>query len=380
MFDFDKPVDRRKTQSLKWDKYGDKDVLPLWVADTDFETAPAIISALQERIAHGVFGYSRPSARLINLIIQRMHDKYGWHIERDWLIFMPGVVPGLNFACRAWCRPQSKVITPTPVYYPFLHAPEYNERAVAHLPMVLNNHRWVPDYEQLEAMAQDADLLLLCNPHNPGGTVFSRDELEQIADIARRHNLVVCSDEIHCDLLLEPALKHIPFASLNQDAASRSAVLMAPSKTFNIPGLCCSFAIIPDPQLRHRLQLSMRGLMADNNLIGFIAAEAAYAEGESWLQAQLAYLRENRDLVVNTLGAIPGIAIADIEATYLAWIDVSGLGMENPVAEFEAGGVGLSPGAQFGDKRFVRLNFGCRREILLQALERMKTVMTKYLG
>ena len=380
MFDFDKPVDRRKTQSLKWDKYGDKDVLPLWVADTDFEAAPAIISALQERIAHGVFGYSRPSPRLINLIIQRMHEKYGWHIERDWLIFMPGVVPGLNFACRAWCRPQSKVITPTPVYYPFLHAPEYNERAVSHLPMVLENNRWVPDYEKLEAMAQDADLLLLCNPHNPGGTVFSRDELEQIADIAKRHNLVVCSDEIHCDLLLEPALKHIPFASLNADAASRSAVLMAPSKTFNIPGLCCSFAIIPDPQLRHRLQLSMRGLMADNNLIGFIAAEAAYAEGESWLQAQLAYLRENRDLVVNTLGAIPGIAIADIEATYLAWIDVSGLGMENPVAEFEAGGVGLSPGAQFGDKRFVRLNFGCRREILLQALERMKTVIAKYLG
>lgn len=380
MFDFDKPVDRRKTQSLKWDKYGDKDVLPLWVADTDFEAAPAIISALQERIAHGVFGYSRPSPRLINLIIQRMHEKYGWHIERDWLIFMPGVVPGLNFACRAWCRPQSKVITPTPVYYPFLHAPEYNERAVSHLPMVLENNRWVPDYEKLEAMAQDADLLLLCNPHNPGGTVFSRDELEQIADIAKRHNLVVCSDEIHCDLLLEPALKHIPFASLNQDAASRSAVLMAPSKTFNIPGLCCSFAIIPDAQLRHRLQLSMRGLMADNNLIGFIAAEAAYAEGESWLQAQLAYLRENRDLVVNTLGSIPGIAIADIEATYLAWIDVSGLGMENPVAEFEAGGVGLSPGAQFGDKRFVRLNFGCRREILLQALERMKTVIAKYLG
>ena len=380
MFDFDKPVDRRKTQSLKWDKYGDKDVLPLWVADTDFEAAPAIISALQERIAHGVFGYSRPSPRLINLIIQRMHEKYGWHIERDWLIFMPGVVPGLNFACRAWCRPQSKVITPTPVYYPFLHAPEYNERAVSHLPMVLENNRWVPDYEKLEAMAQDADLLLLCNPHNPGGTVFSRDELEQIADIARRHNLVVCSDEIHCDLLLEPALKHIPFASLNADAASRSAVLMAPSKTFNIPGLCCSFAIIPDAQLRHRLQLSMRGLMADNNLIGFIAAEAAYADGESWLQAQLAYLRENRDLVVNTLGAIPGIAIADIEATYLAWIDVSGLGMENPVAEFEAGGVGLSPGVQFGDKRFVRLNFGCRREILLQALERMKTVIAKYLG
>jgi Bifunctional PLP-dependent enzyme with beta-cystathionase and maltose regulon repressor activities len=380
MFDFDKPVDRSKTQSLKWDKYGSKDILPLWVADTDFEAAPAIISALQERIAHGVFGYSRPSPRLINLIIERMHNRYGWEIQPDWLLFMPGVVPGLNFACRAWCRPDSKVITPTPVYYPFLHAPEYNERVVSHLPMVLQDNRWLPDYEKLETLAHDADLLLLCNPHNPGGTVFRRDELEKIADIAKRHNLVVCSDEIHCDLLLDPELKHVPFASLNEDAASRSAVLMAPSKTFNIPGLCCSFAIIPDPQLRHRLQLSMRGLMADNNLIGFIAAEAAYAEGETWLQAQLTYLRENRDLVISTVGSLPGVSIANIEATYLAWIDVSAIGMENPIAEFEAGGVGLSPGAQFGDKRFVRLNFGCRRELLRQALERMQAVIQKYLG
>ena len=375
MFDFDGVIDRRGTQSLKWDKYGEQDILPLWVADTDFKATPAIIDALHRRIDHGVFGYSRPSPRLIQLIVQRMQSLYGWHIEKEWLLFMPGVVPGLNFACRAWCRPEQHVITPNPVYYPFLHAPEHNERQVSHLPMQLVNDRWLPDFTMLEQLAEQADLLLLCNPHNPGGTVFSRAELERIADIAERHNLIVCSDEIHCDLLLDPQTQHIPFASLSPAAAQRSAVLMAPSKTFNIPGLCCSFAIIPNASLRHKLQHAMRGLMADNNLLGFTAAEAAYAEGDDWLQSQLAYLRGNRDRLVSQLADIPGVKIAKIEATYLAWIDISALKMENPIATFEAGGVGLSSGAQFGDNHFVRLNFGCSRQLLDEALVRLRRVI-----
>ncbi len=375
MFDFDGVIDRRGTQSLKWDKYGDKDILPLWVADTDFQAAPAILEALHQRIDHGVFGYSRPSPRLIKLILERMHSLYGWQVEADWLLFMPGVVPGLNFACKAWCRPESSIISPTPVYYPFLNAPGYNERRISHLPMQLVADRWLPDFERLEQLAIDADLLLLCNPHNPGGTVFTRAELERIADIAERHEVTVCSDEIHCDLLLDKGARHIPFASLSAAAAQRSAVLMAPSKTFNIAGLCCSFAIIPNPTLRHKLQQSMRGLMADNNLLGFIAAEAAYAEGEEWLAAQLEYLRDNRDLLMRELGSLPGVKIAHIEATYLAWIDVSGLQLENPIASFEAGGVGLSPGAQFGDGNFIRLNFGCSRELLTEAIRRMQRVI-----
>ena len=375
MFDFDGVIDRRGTQSLKWDKYGDKDILPLWVADTDFQAAPAILEALHQRIDHGVFGYSRPSPRLIKLILERMHSLYGWQVEADWLLFMPGVVPGLNFACKAWCRPESSIISPTPVYYPFLNAPGYNERRISHLPMQLVADRWLPDFERLEQLAIDADLLLLCNPHNPGGTVFTRAELERIADIAERHEVTVCSDEIHCDLLLDKGARHIPFASLSAAAAQRSAVLMAPSKTFNIAGLCCSFAIIPNPTLRHKLQQSMRGLMADNNLLGFIAAEAAYAEGEEWLAAQLEYLRDNRDLLMRELGSLPGVKIAHIEATYLAWIDVSSLQLENPIASFEAGGVGLSPGAQFGDGNFIRLNFGCSRELLTEAIRRMKRVI-----
>ena len=375
MFDFDKQIDRRGTNSLKWNKYKDQDIIPLWVADTDFMAPQGVIDALQQRVAHGVFGYSRPSPRLIELVIERMQQRYGWKIEPEWLLFMPGVVPGLNFGIKAWCRPEQHVITPKPVYYPFLHAPEHNDRAVSYLPMQLVEDRWLPDFAMLEQQAQTADVLLLCNPHNPGGTVFTREELQRIADIAIRHDLIVISDEIHCDLLLEPDAQHIPFASLSPEAAARSAVLMAPSKTFNIAGLCSSFAIIPDSRLRFKLQQAMRGLMADNNLIGLVAAEAAYEHGDEWLQAQIEYLRANRDLVEKTLGCLPGIKIAKLEATYLAWIDVSGLGMADPIAAFEAGGVGLSPGAQFGDKNFVRLNFGCSRTLLQQALDRMVKVI-----
>ncbi len=375
MFDFDKQIDRRGTNSLKWNKYKDQDIIPLWVADTDFMAPQGVIDALQQRVAHGVFGYSRPSPRLIELVIERMQQRYGWKIEPEWLLFMPGVVPGLNFGIKAWCRPEQHVITPKPVYYPFLHAPEHNDRPVSYLPMQLVEDRWLPDFAMLEQQAQTADVLLLCNPHNPGGTVFTREELQRIADIAIRHDLIVISDEIHCDLLLEPDAQHIPFASLSPEAAARSAVLMAPSKTFNIAGLCSSFAIIPDSRLRFKLQQAMRGLMADNNLIGLVAAEAAYEHGDEWLQAQIEYLRANRDLVEKTLGCLPGIKIAKLEATYLAWIDVSGLKLEDPIAAFEAGGVGLSPGAQFGDKNFVRLNFGCSRILLQQALDRMVKVI-----
>ena len=375
MFDFDKQIDRRGTNSLKWNKYKDQDIIPLWVADTDFMAPQGVIDALQQRVAHGVFGYSRPSPRLIELVIERMQQRYGWKIEPEWLLFMPGVVPGLNFGIKAWCRPEQHVITPKPVYYPFLHAPEHNDRPVSYLPMQLVEDRWLPDFAMLEQQAQSADVLLLCNPHNPGGTVFTREELQRIADIAIRHDLIVISDEIHCDLLLEPDVQHIPFASLSPEAAARSAVLMAPSKTFNIAGLCSSFAIIPDSRLRFKLQQAMRGLMADNNLIGLVAAEAAYEHGDEWLQAQIEYLRANRDLVEKTLGCLPGIKIAKLEATYLAWIDVSGLKLEDPIAAFEAGGVGLSPGAQFGDKNFVRLNFGCSRILLQQALDRMVKVI-----
>ena len=375
MFDFDTRIDRRNTNSLKWNKYKDQDIIPLWVADTDFKAPEGVLNALQQRVTHGVFGYSRPSPRLIELVIERMKRLYQWEIDPEWLLFMPGVVPGLNFGIKAWCNPAQHVITPKPVYYPFLHAPEYNERPVSYIPMQDVDGRWLPDFDTLETLAKQADVLLLCNPHNPGGTIYSRQELEQIAAIAERNDLVVISDEIHCDLLLAEGKQHIPFAALSPAAAKRSAVLMAPSKTFNIAGLCSSFAIIPDQRLRFKLQQAMRGLMADNNLIGLVAAEAAYEYGDDWLTSQLEYLRGNFDLIKSSLGKYPQIKMLDLEATYLAWIDISALKLEDPIGTFEAGGVGLSPGGQFGDKRFVRLNFGCSRSLLTEALQRISAVI-----
>ncbi|MFM4824333.1 MalY/PatB family protein [Aeromonas bivalvium] len=372
MFDFDREIDRSGTMSLKWDKYKEQDVLPMWVADTDFVSPPAVIEALTERVAHGVFGYSRPSPRLIELIVARMKERYGWQIEAQWLVFLPGVVPGLNLACKAWSQHGRGIITPKPVYYPFLQAPGFNDRPLLTVPMVEQDARWVLDIAELERQAPSADLLLLCNPHNPGGTIFTREELEAIDAIAERHNLVICSDEIHCDLLLDQGARHIPYGALSPAAAERSVVMMAPSKTFNIAGLCCSFAVVANPRLRLKLQQAMRGISADVNLLGYVAAEAAYEGGDAWLAAQLDYLRGNLALIEAAVARWPGVTLARNQATYLAWIDVAGLTLEDPIAFFEQAGVGLSPGAQFGDAQFVRLNFGCTRARLTEALARME--------
>ncbi len=371
MFDFDQWIDRRPTRALKWLKYEGTDILPMWVADTEFKAPPAVIEALSERVEHGIFGYSRPSPQLTELIIQRMADRYGWQIEADWLVYMPGVVPALNLACQTFSEPGSPVITPKPIYYPFLHAPGFHGRKAAYVEMVEQDGRWLLDLEQLEQQAKDSELLLFCNPHNPGGTIYTRDELLAINDIAKRHNLIVCSDEIHCDLLLDEGRPHIPYAALDDDAASRSVILMAPSKTFNIAGLCCSFAIVPNPELRTRFTRAARGIMADVNLLGFVAAEAAYRDGDDWLEAQIAYLRQNRDLLVERLNQVPGIKVLAPEATYLAWIDISALALDDAIGFFEQAGVGLSPGGQFGGSDFVRLNFGCSRAMLDEALHRM---------
>ncbi|MDX1267330.1 MAG: PatB family C-S lyase [Oceanisphaera sp.] len=371
MFDFDQWIDRRPTRALKWLKYEGTDILPMWVADTEFKAPPAVIEALSERVEHGIFGYSRPSPQLTELIIQRMADRYGWQIEADWLVYMPGVVPALNLACQTFSEPGSAVLTPKPIYYPFLHAPGFHGRKAAYVEMVEKDGRWLLDLEQLEQEAKESELLLFCNPHNPGGTIYTREELLAINDIAKRHDLIVCSDEIHCDLLLDEGKPHIPYAALDDDAASRSVILMAPSKTFNIAGLCCSFAIVPNPELRTRFTRAARGIMADVNLLGFVAAEAAYRDGDDWLEAQIAYLRQNRDLLVERLNQVPGVKVLAPEATYLAWVDISALKLDDAIGFFEQAGVGLSPGGQFGGSDFVRLNFGCSRAMLDEALHRM---------
>jgi len=378
--DFDRLIDRRNTASEKWERYRDTEILPMWVADTDFMAPQAVLDALHERVDHGVFGYTNAPARLNRLVCERLERMYGWRIVADDLVWLPGLVCGLHLACRTAAAAGEAVMTAQPVYPPFMSAPRLSERSLITLPMMHREQRSLIDFDALEAaITPTTRLLLFCNPHNPGGTVYRRDELERLAEIALKHDLYICSDEIHCDLILEPGLSHIPIASLTPEIAERTITLMAPSKTYNIAGLGCSFAVIQNPRLRQRFQRTRKGIVPDVNLMGYTAAEAAYRDGDEWNRAQLDYLRGNRDYLMREINAIPGLKLEPIEATYLAWIDVSAAKLENPAYFFEQAGVGMSPGRDFGDDRFMRLNFGCPRALLEEAVSRIKRALLNYL-
>jgi cystathionine beta-lyase len=377
---FDQPVDRLSTSSQKWEKYRDTDILPMWVADTDFMAPTEVIEALQARISHGIFGYTNTPAELNQQVIERMQQLYNWQVEADWIVWLPGLVCGLHLACRSTGASETSVATAKPVYPPFMSAPRLSDRSLITIPMQQQDNRWLIDFAALEnSIEDDTKLLLFCNPHNPGGTVYRREELEKLAEICVRHELTVCSDEIHCDLILEPGLKHIPLASLNETIGQRTITLMAPSKTFNIAGLGCSFAIIPDATLRKQFTQVKKGIVPDVNLLGYTAALAAYTDGDRWLEEQLDYLRGNRDYLVEQINQIPGLKLNPVEATYLAWIDVSAAKLENPAHFFEQAGVGMSPGRDFGDDRFMRLNFGCPRDTLEEAVSRIRRAMLNHL-
>lgn len=371
-FNFDQWVDRSHSDSVKWDKYRDRDVIPLWVADSDFVSPPAVIEALQQRVAHGVFGYTHPSHDLVEVFTRRMVERYGWHIKPEWILFLPGLVCGLNLCVRAFTTESQSTLAPTPIYPPFRKAAKFAGRKHLSIPLTAVDQRWVLDFSALpERLDGHEKLLLLCNPQNPGGTVYRNEELSRQHAFARERDLIVCSDEIHCELLLEPGVRHIPFATLNEDAAQRSITLMSPSKAFNLAGLGASMAIVPNDTLRQTLKRARSGIVPEVDLLALVAAQAAYQHGQTWLDEQLAYLRANRDRVTERINAMPGLRLLPIEATYLAWIDCSALPVANPQLFFEHAGVGLSAGLDFGDRRFVRLNFGCRRALLEEALERM---------
>jgi cysteine-S-conjugate beta-lyase len=377
-FDFDTVIDRTGTSSEKWDKYQGRDVIPLWVADMDFRSPPAVISALHRRIEHGVFGYTSTPATLVTAVQQHLSRDFGWEVEKEWLVWLPGLVCGLNVLCNSVGEPGDEVITFTPIYPPFLSAPPLTQRTTVKVPLLLNDGRWEMDLAGLErAITPRSRLLLLCNPHNPVGRAWSRHELQQLASVAERHDLIIGSDDIHAGLILDEELRHIPMATLSPEIARRTITLLAPSKSYNIPGLGCSFAVISDPALRKSFKKAAGRIVPHVNLLGFTAAEAAYGEGEEWHQALLTYLRGNRDLVAEAIRQIPGLSSTRVEATYLAWIDARGTGSSDPARLFEEAGVGLSNGADFDAPGFVRLNFGCSRSLLVKALQRMKTAMAR---
>jgi bifunctional pyridoxal-dependent enzyme with beta-cystathionase and maltose regulon repressor activities len=338
-------------------------VIPLWVADTDFRAAPPILEALSARIGHGVFGYSTAPHELRAAIAMRMQRLYGWRIDPGWIVFLPGVVPGLHLAARSLVPPQGHALIPRPVYHHFKRALELAPRAFTEIALVLERGRWVFD-----GLKKTASPLFLCNPQNPGGTVFRRAELERIAQTCTG---LIVSDEIHCDLILEPGLKHTPIASLAPEVSRRTVTLMSANKAFNIPAAGCGWAIIEDAGLRKAFSADVSAhAIGSPSVFGLAATLAALTRCDDWLAAQLDYLRANRDLVEKNIG----LPMAHVEATYLAWIDVSSI--PDAAQRFLSAGVSVYPGEQFGDPRFVRLNFGTQRSRLEEALKRIRSAST----
>lgn len=375
VYDFDIDVDRSQTSSLKWDIYKGRDVIPLWVADMDFRASDQVISALHQRIDHGVFGYTLFPDDLRETLVTFLKTTYDWVVDPTWIVPVPGVVSGLNLSCRAVGKPGDRVMVPVPVYPPFFEAPALAGKNMDRVDMVMKENRLMFDWDVLEnTIVSNTCLFLLCSPHNPGGTVFREDELKSLAALVKKYRLILCSDEIHCGLVLEG--RHFPIAAVCPDIRDQVITLMAPSKTYNIPGLGFSFAVISDERLRHAFIQAKKGVVPDINVLGYTAALAAFRDSETWLNEVLSYLRINRDLVCDRLGKCEGLSVIRPESTYLAWIDARQTGLDNPAEFFEKAGVGLSDGKFFGTPGFLRLNFGCSRSLLTQALDRMEWALS----
>lgn len=380
--DFDRIIDRRNSDCEKWDRY-EEDVLPLWVADMDFAAPEPVILALEERVAHGVFGYGAAPDDLYQVIQERLAGLYGWRVKRDEIFFVPGVVSGFNLACRAVGAPGDEVLVEAPVYPPMLEAPGNAGRVCKVVPLAEGRQRYEHDFDAFEqAITGRSALFLLCNPHNPVGRVFETAELERLAEMCLRHDIVICSDEIHCDLIYS-GHQHVPIASLGPEVAARTITFFAPSKTFNIAGLSCSVGVVQDPELRGRLEQTGAGLVPGVNVLGYTAALAAYREGQAWLEALLAYLEDNRDYVVEYVAAhMPGIQCYRPDGTFLVWLDCREAALPGGPYQFflERARVALNDGPDFGagGEGFVRLNFGCPRATLTEALERMRAALEEH--
>ena len=374
-YDFDQVVERKGTDSIKWQRYGNE-VIPLWVADMDFVSPEPIVKALHERVDHRVFGYAGPGDELISVIKERLKRLYGWDVLAEHIIFVPGVVTGLNLAFHLFADPGDGVLVQPPVYSHFITDPVIRGRTLVDPPLIKKGGTYEIDFDAFEkTITTRTRIYVLCNPHNPVGRVFRTDELERLADICTRHNILICADEIHCDLLY-PGYQHIPIATLGNEVAERTITFMSPSKTFNLAGLKCSFAVITNPLLRKAWVRGSEGLIPHVNIMGLTAALAGFKDGQDWLDQCLSYLTSNRDFLVEYVREkLPSISMTCMEGTYLAWLDCTKSGIRgNPFYFFlREGKVALNDGAECGKggEGFVRLNFACPRKTLVDALERM---------
>jgi cystathionine beta-lyase len=397
-YDFDQVIDRRGSNSDKWETYS-ADVLPLWVADMDFPAPEPILADLRARVAHGIFGYEAPPKKLLEVVARRMERLYSWYVTPEMVVLTPGVISGVNLAARVTCQSGDGILIQTPVYSPFLSVHEKvglvrQLALLAQYPargaQVDNEHtlHYEVDFDSFEAALNSGGartrLFLLCQPHNPTGQVYSRKQLTRMAEICLKNDTLICSDEIHSELLLGGA-QHIPIAMLSPEIAARTITLVAPSKTFNVPGLYCGCAIIPNDELRQRFKKEVERLTLHVSSLGMVAAQAAFSgECDEWLGELRRYLTANRDALVDFVATnLTGVRTTLPEATYLAWLDCNDLLRDGQISgspyEFflNKAKVALNDGATFGPggEGFVRLNFGCPRATLMQALERMKAAL-----
>lgn len=394
---FSQYIERKGTNSAKWDlaseTFGKEGLLPMWVADSDWPTAPPIIEAIKERTEHGIFGYSFPSDNLKETIVDWIDDHYGWQIKKEWIVFSSGVVPSLNIAVRTFTNPGDEVIIQSPVYYPFYSAIKNNGTVIINNQLKEDKGYYQFNFEDLKEKLKGssrspsrAKMLILCSPHNPVGRVWEKEELRELGEICLENDIKVISDEIHADFIYGDN-KHIPFASISEDFAENSLTFMAPSKTFNIAGFHTSFAVIPDDRLRKEFEINKNGVVGGGNIFGLTAMEAAYSKGDEWLEAQIDYLKANMDFAVEYINNnIPKIKTVNPEGTYLLWLDCNelGFGVEKLnkffIKEVE---LALDPGSWFGHggKGFMRMNLACPRSILKEGLARLeKTLKTRYSG
>ncbi len=377
---FDVVQDRTDTGSLKWDKYAGRDILPMWVADTDFRAPPAVIAAIQRRLEHGILGYTRPPASLLQAVVRYFQRELGLELDPDWIVWLPGLVPALSMACGCTGSKGDRVLTATPVYPPFLAVHHDHQRKLLPVPLAIDpSGRYELDWDSLATAGTDqACVFLFCNPHNPVGRVYSRSDVIKAAEFCAERGMLLCSDEIHCDLILDPcATPHVSAASLSPDLRRHTITLMAASKTYNIAGLACAFAVIPDPAVRLKFRRSAGKMLPEISPLSFAATEAAYADAEPWRQGLLAYLRRSYEMIQEALCDLaPSVRLTPSEATYLAWLDVRGLGLSDPVGFFERHGLGFSDGRDFGSPGFVRVNFGCPQSVLGEALKRLHAAVT----
>lgn len=392
-WDFNKIIDRSDTKAIKWDKqfmemyFGEGELLPLWVADMDFRAPDVLINALKKRVEHGIFGYTNPGDSYNEAVINWFKKRHNWIIKKEWIQYSPGIVPAINFIIQTFSRPGDKVIIQEPVYYPFRDCIEKNGRQVLNNELKIEKKRYLIDFKDLREKCETyrTKMLILCNPHNPVSRVWTKEELTQLGEICIENNVLVISDEIHCDLIF-PGHKHIPFSTISQEFADNTLICTAPSKTFNIAGLKASNIIIPNKELKKEFETTMNNVsIRGPTIFGDIALETVYNKCEDWLDALLIYIKDNYDFLVNFIEEhFPNALVHDLEGTYLAWVDFRELKLDpkelDEIIKKEAK-VALDDGAMFGKSGggFQRINLACPKSILHEALKKIYQALKDYI-